>query len=94
MFAVGTSIGLLVFTVVSLLARGRARTDAKLRAIFKNSPAAIFIRDRSFHYLAKNDAFEELFGFEPGSTIGKTVRDVLPAETMQTVLANESRVLC
>ena len=87
------SIGLLVFTVVSLLARNRARSEGQLRAIFENSPAAIFVRDRKFRYLARNEAFEEMFGLEPGSAIGKTARDVLPPETMETVLANESRVL-
>ena len=91
--AVGTLIALLVFTVVSLLARNRARSDGQLRAIFKNSPAAIFIRDRNFRYVARNDAFDEMFGLKPGSAIGKTVREVLPAQTMETVLANESRVL-
>ena len=92
-FAIGAVIGVLVFAVVSLLAHNRARSDGQLRAIFDNSPAAIFVRDRNFRYVARNDAFDEMFGLEPGSALGKTAQEVLPAETMQTVLANEGRVI-
>ena len=91
--AIGTLISLLVFAVVLLLARTRARSDGQLRAIFKHSPAAIFVHDRKSRDLARNDAFDEMFGLDRGSATSMTACEVLPTETMRVVLANEERVL-
>lgn len=92
-FGAGVLIALLVFTVVVLLARRRVQSEEQLRAILKNSPAPVFIRDRKSRYLLTNDAFDRLFGTTARSAIGRPVDDVLSGDALETALGSEPRVL-
>ena len=92
-FAVGTVISILMWLVLTLFARTRAKSEERLRAIFKHSPAAIFISDRRRRYVASNEAFDNLMGVAPGSAVGQTEDHILPPEMAAAARASHDRVL-
>jgi len=53
---------------------------ALLNTMFKSIPLPIFYKDTERVYIGTNEAFDEIYGFEKGYLIGKTVFDIAPQE--------------
>lgn len=92
-FGVGALVAVLVWLVMTLLTRTRVKAEDRLRAILTHSPAAIFITDRKGRYVATNEAYDRLFGIEPGSAISRSLEEVLPADLAAEARSTASRVL-
>lgn len=58
-------------------------TAAMLREVVENSPSAIYVKDRDGRYIFGNARLEEVLGLEPGSAVGRTDADLLPAARAQ-----------
>ncbi|MEN8195922.1 MAG: PAS domain S-box protein [Pseudomonadota bacterium] len=56
--------------------RALSHSDARLNSIFENSPAVIFLMDTEGRYVHVNRRFEEVYGFDRESILGKTVGQV------------------
>ncbi len=69
------------------------RSEQRLKAVLDNSASVIFLKDLQGRYLLVNRRFEELFHFTPEETIGRTDRDLFPAELADQYQANDRAVL-
>ncbi len=74
-------------------------SEARLRLIMDNLPAAISRLDREQCYTFVNAGYERLLGIDPGRIIGKNWRDVLPGEAyevgrphLEAALAGQTQV--
>jgi PAS domain S-box-containing protein len=75
--------------------RRRAETalkesEERFRLFMNNSPTVAFIKDPQGRYLYVNPAFEQRFGFP---VLGKTARDLFPAETAARLEESDQAVL-
>lgn len=68
-------------------------SEERFRAIFDNSPTAIFLKDLEGRVQLTNKRHQEWFGDEQGSRIGKTAYDFLPKEKADQFAAVERRVV-
>jgi PAS domain S-box-containing protein len=64
-----------------------------LQAIIDNTPAVIYVKDVQGHYLMVNRRYSELFHLQGEAIIGKSDRELFPAETADAVGAMDQRVL-
>src|SRR4051812_40366064 len=64
-----------------------------LRAVFDNTPSAIFLKDTEGHYLWVNRAFEQLHGRPQAELMGKLDREVLPPEVAERMRIDDLRVM-
>jgi two-component system cell cycle sensor histidine kinase/response regulator CckA len=64
-----------------------------LRAVFDNTPSAIFLKDTDGRYLWVNKAFERLHGRGAEELLGKLDRDVLPVATAERMRIDDLRVM-
>ena len=75
-------------------ARGAlAVTEQRAAALLDNIPDAAWIKDAGGHFLAINRAFARVLGIEPEAAIGKTSRDLLPADAAERSAAEDQQVL-
>ena len=55
-------------------------SEERFRAIFDNSPAAIFLRDPDGRYLLVNRTYVDWFGLPADVVVGRTIHDMFPAD--------------
>ncbi|MGI9305002.1 MAG: PAS domain-containing protein, partial [Gammaproteobacteria bacterium] len=68
-------------------------SEARLRALFDNSPTEIHFKDIEGRYVLLNKQLEKLIGMPEHEARGKLPIEVLPAETAKTFMAHDQRVL-
>src|SRR3954471_9107910 len=71
----------------------RTANPRALRAVFDNTPSAIFLKDTEGHYLWVNRAFEQLHGRPQADLLGKLDREVLPVEVADRMRIDDLRVM-
>ncbi|HZR75656.1 PAS-domain containing protein [Bradyrhizobium sp.] len=70
------------------------RTEKFLATVLETIPQAIVAKDaRSLRYLFVNRAAETLMGLPRGQIIGKSMRDLFPAETAETIERQDREAL-
>ena len=69
------------------------RREQQLQAILDNSTAVIYLKDRDGRYMLVNKRFEDLYGHDGGTVIGKRDRDVFPRYQADAFSASDRRVL-
>ena len=76
-------------------AEGALRTnEAQLKAIIENTSAAIYVKRRGdYRYLLGNPEFESIFGLEPGTAVGLSDEDLLPASEVEALRETDRRVI-
>ena len=67
-------------------------SDVRLRAILDNSPNLVFLKDTQGCYLHINRQFERAFHISRKAIMGKTDREVFPAEQAAAFRANDLKV--
>ncbi len=72
--------------------RALEESEAKLKAILDNAPAAIYLKDCEGRFLLLNRYCLDIFGFTPEQYHGKTIIDLLPGEMSSQVEANDREV--
>ncbi|MDM0082301.1 ATP-binding protein [Variovorax sp. J31P179] len=75
------------------LARERRQSRDRVRGILDNIPAAVYVKLRDGRYLMTNRVYDELFGLESGSAIGKTDLELFASAQAEATLASDRRVL-
>ena len=78
--------------------RGRAekalrQSQEQLQAILNNTTAVVYVKDPQGRYLLVNHRYKWLFGVSDAGVIGRTDREIFPAEIAETLRANDLRVL-
>lgn len=68
-------------------------SEARFQAFMNNSPAVSFMKDEAGRYIYINRTFEDLFALQQKDLIGKTDRDLMPAETAEQIRENDLAVL-
>jgi PAS domain S-box-containing protein len=68
-------------------------SEARLRAILDNSPNLVFLKDPQGRYLHINREFERAFHISREAIVGKTDREVFPAEQAAVFRTNDIKVL-
>jgi PAS domain S-box-containing protein len=82
------------FTEQRRAARILERTERLLVTVLENIPQAIVAKDaRSLHYTFVNRAAEKLLGLPRAQIIGRSVRDLFPAETADKIERQDIEVL-
>jgi PAS domain S-box-containing protein len=82
------------FTEQRRTARILERTERLLVTVLENIPQAIVAKDaRSLHYTFVNKAAERLLGLPRAQIIGRSVRDLFPAETADKIERQDAEVL-
>ena len=71
----------------------RRESEAHLRAVVDNSPATIYIRDKTGRYLLANKEYERRNGVRRGWFQDKTVSDHYPKQIADEFMAEDLRVL-
>ena len=71
----------------------RDSSEQRLRAILDNSPTVIFLKDLQGRYLLVNRRHEELFHIPRADMLGRTDKDIFPADTAGQLQANDRAVL-
>jgi rsbT co-antagonist protein RsbR len=64
-----------------------------LEGVIHNSPTAIFVKDAEGRVIVANRQLERMFDAEPGTLIGKTAHDLVPAEVAADVWGSEQEVI-
>ncbi|HIK10514.1 MAG TPA: PAS domain S-box protein [Oscillatoriaceae cyanobacterium M33_DOE_052] len=72
--------------------RALEESEAKLKAILDNAPAAIYLKDCEGRFLLLNRYCLDIFGFTPEQYHGQTIIDLLPGEMSSQVEANDREV--
>ncbi|MGE5145134.1 MAG: PAS domain S-box protein, partial [Candidatus Eiseniibacteriota bacterium] len=67
-------------------------SEERLRALIDNLPDLVSLKDSDGRYLMVNERFLEAHGLPASQVIGKTVRDVAPADEAAAIMAHERRV--
>ncbi|MGH6661434.1 MAG: PAS domain-containing protein, partial [Rhodospirillales bacterium] len=75
------------------LATGGGVSDAYFRAVIRNSPTAIFVRDVDSRYLMVNRAYERLRNVSDEKIFGKTPHAVFDRQSADTLVARDREVL-
>ena len=68
-------------------------SQAQLQAIWNNSPASMFIKDRQGRYIDHNSPFSRKISLPREQILGKTDEDLFPAEQAATFRANDRLIL-
>ena len=68
-------------------------SEARLRAIVENSPAAVFLRDKAGRYIVANKEFHRRYDMAPGSAIGTHPLDILSVERANSVLELDKEIM-
>jgi two-component system CheB/CheR fusion protein len=86
----GVVLTLIDLTRVKQAEADARRKDEQLASILRNSPSGVVIKDPVGTYLVANDAFRRIAGCDP---IGKTARDVFPADVAACLVAQDAAAL-
>ncbi len=73
---------------ISVQKQAQAQLSEQLQfveVLLEATPVAIYIKDRSGHYMRFNKAFEDVFGIQRADWLGKTVFDLVPHELAQVM---------
>ena len=76
-----------------LLQSALVESEERLRTIFDNVPAAIFLKDAEGRYKFINARYAEWFEIDPATVDGRTVHDMFPAERADRYRAGDNRIL-
>lgn len=68
-------------------------SEARMRAILDNSPAAISIKDAQGRYLLVNQGFADRFRIHPDDAVGLTDDDLFPSALAEALRAHDEAVL-
>jgi PAS domain S-box-containing protein len=68
-------------------------SDRELQSILDNSPAVIYVKDISGHFLRVNRRFEEIFGLDRSQIVGKTNHELFNKEIADRFHANDLQVI-
>lgn len=68
-------------------------SESRFRAISDNSPNAITLKDADGRYLIVNRAFANWQGVEPDDMIGRSLRDILPADQAATIIEQDAEIV-
>ena len=71
----------------------RIRSERRLKAVLDNSGAIIFLKDLQGRSVLVNRRYEEVFHVTQADVIGRTDRDLFPAEMADQFQANDRAVL-
>jgi PAS domain S-box-containing protein len=71
----------------------RLQSEARLRAILDNSPAAIYMKNSNGRYMLANRVCTEIFGSPDSEIVGKTDFDVYPEALAQQFSESDKRVI-
>jgi PAS domain S-box-containing protein len=71
----------------------RIRSERRLKAVLDNSATVIFLKDLQGRYMLVNRRYEELFHLTQEEVIGRTDRDLFPAEVADQFQSNDRTVL-
>ncbi len=71
----------------------RLQSEARLRAILDNSPAAIYMKDTDGRYMLANRVCTEVFGAPTSEIVGKTDHDIYPEKLAQSFRDNDLQVM-
>ncbi len=69
------------------------KSHSILSSIIENSPSVIFVKDADGRYLLVNKKFEQNLGFTADQVIGKTGREIYPAEFAKDYAQHDKLVL-
>jgi PAS domain S-box-containing protein len=69
------------------------RSEERFRQFLDNAPSVTCLKDHKGRYVYTNRQFEEVYGLSPGSAIGKTDRELFPAEQADQVEWHDRQVL-
>ena len=69
------------------------QSQEQLQAILNNTTAVVYVKDPQGRYLLVNHRYKWLFGVSDAGVIGRTDREIFPAEIAETLRANDLRVL-
>ena len=69
------------------------QNQEQLRAILNNTTAVVYMKDPEGRYILVNQRYKWLFGLTDAGIIGRTDRDIFPAEIADAVRANDLKVL-
>ncbi|MBI2585418.1 MAG: PAS domain S-box protein [Rhodospirillales bacterium] len=75
------------------LAVGGGVGDAYFRAVIRNSPTAIYVRDVDSRYLLVNKAYERLYKVRDENIFGKTPFDVFARDSAEFIVARDREIL-
>ena len=75
----------LTLVTMDITAQHRIETEVRernqqLASFLEHSPAIVWILDSNMRYVYVNEQYEKTFNFSRGTCVGKTTRDVLPAD--------------
>ncbi len=68
-------------------------SEERFRAVFENSPAAIFVKDAEGRLRMANKRFEELYGFAEAEVLGKMSHDLFPKRYADAYVAQDRESL-
>ncbi|MDQ2945927.1 MAG: PAS domain S-box protein, partial [Acidobacteriota bacterium] len=71
----------------------RALSEQRLQGILDNLASVIFLKDPQGRYLLVNRCFEQLFQVKRTDVLGRTDRDIFPADTADRFQASDRAVL-
>lgn len=69
------------------------RSQRLLQGVLDESPSIVFVKDLAGRHLLANRAFEQLFRFPPGFTLGKTDFELFPVEVAEHVQVMDRKAL-
>ena len=68
-------------------------SEQRLKAIMDGVPTAMFLKDREARYLLINRQFQDWFGVDPVTVIGKNVYDLYPKERADRYAVGDEKIL-
>ncbi len=63
------------------------------RTLIDTIPNVIYVEDTEFRITEVNKSFEEFFGISRDMVLGKTIADLVPAETAKIIRQNEEKIM-
>ena len=72
--------------------RALRESEGRLRTIVDHASAVVYLKDLAGRHLLVNRQFEQMTGIAAAAAIGKTDRELFPAELAEALVANDRRV--
>ncbi|HBT42286.1 MAG TPA: hypothetical protein DEB21_09795 [Rhodospirillaceae bacterium] len=73
--------------------RALAVSEARLQSVIDNGPNAMTLKDKDGKILLANSAYADWVGLKPAALIGKTMRDIFPADDARVFMEIDREVL-